>query len=309
MMVEAPGLYDLPADVYHADPCPEPSLSSGCGKALVRMSPAHAMAAHPRLSKNPIKIHKPSFDIGSAAHSILFHEDRKLFIHDGDSWRGKAAELRDAAYDRGEIPLLEEQYERARYMAELCRAQLRDHEAHEAFVGGMAERTIIWREGDVWCRIKPDWMPETMRDGAIVYDYKTTAASASPDAWGARTMWGIGADFGASFYLRGLRSHFGVEALRYRFVVQEQAPPHALSVIEIEPESLCIAAREVERAIETWRQCLASDRWPGYPKRVCHVAMPAYEESRRLAQEERDPVGPGMIDAAMDWQRPMESFG
>lgn len=304
--ITAPGLYDLPADDYHADPCPVPSLSSGCAKALVRQSPVHAMASHRRLAKIPIREDKTSFDIGTAAHAMLLHEDRKIFVHDGDSWRGKAAELRDEARERGETPLLAEQYERTKVMVDLCRAQLAEHEANEAFVGGLAERTIIWREDDVWLRIKPDWMPAKIRPGAIIYDYKSTAASAHPDAWGSRTLWGIGADFGAAFYLRGLREHFGINDIRYRFVVQEQKPPHAICVIEIMPMSLESAGREVERSIQMWRQCLRLDSWPGYPTRVCHVEMPGWLENAREEREARDPIRPDMIEAAIEWQRPLE---
>lgn len=306
-VITAPGVYELSAEEYHADPCPEPSLSAGCGKALIRLSPAHAMASHPRLAKLPIRENKTTFDIGTAAHAMLLHEDRRMFVHDGDSWRGKAADLRDAAYERGEVPMLVEQFDRVREMVELCRAQLAEHEAHGAFdlSAGVAERTVVWREGDVWCRCKPDFLPWPMVEGSIVYDYKSTAASAHPDAWGGKTMWGIGADFGAAFYLRGLRKVFGLQNLRYRFVVQEQKPPHALCVVELDQRSLASAENEVERAIETWRQCLRDDVWPGYPTRVCYVSLPAWEEARRLDRNEREPITPEMMRAVVDWQRPI----
>ena len=41
---------DISAEAYHADPAPEPSLSSSVAKILVNLSPAHARIAHPRLN-------------------------------------------------------------------------------------------------------------------------------------------------------------------------------------------------------------------------------------------------------------------
>ena len=305
-MISEPGIYDLTAEDYHNDPAPEPSLSSGCLKALLNQSPVHAMAAHPRLARHPIRENKDSFDLGTAAHAMLLHEDRKLAIWDGDSWRGKEAqEFKANAYAEGCVPLLEEQFERTREMVESCREQLADHEAHEAFVGGLAERSLFWREGDVWCRCRPDWMPLQARDGMVVYDYKSTSASAHADAWGGRTMWGIGADIQDGFYSRGIGDVLGVRDVRFRFVVQENKPPYAINVIEIAPASRELARRKVLRGIEMWRQCRRDDIWPGFAARVHYVEIPAWQEAQFLAREAEDPVTPEMVRAMIEWQRPV----
>ncbi len=304
--IDVPGVYDLTAEEYHADPCPEPSLSSGCLKALLNQSPVHAMAAHPRLALHPIRENKDSFDLGTAAHSMLLHEDRQLAVWSGDDWRtAKAKEFKAAAYERGATPLLEEQFDRTFEMVEACRLQLRDHEAHEAFVGGLAERSLFWREGDLWCRIKPDWMPLQPRNDMIVYDYKSTAASAHADAWGGRTMWGIGADIQDAFYSRGIEAVLGIRGVRFRFVVQENKPPYAINVIEVAPASRDLAKRKIMRGIEMWRQCLADDIWPGFANRVHYVEIPAWQETQFLAREAEEPVTPEMVRAMIEWQRPV----
>ena len=44
--------YDMTTDEYHADPCPEPSLSASIAETIWRESPNHARNEHPRLNPN-----------------------------------------------------------------------------------------------------------------------------------------------------------------------------------------------------------------------------------------------------------------
>jgi hypothetical protein len=44
------GIHDTTAVDYHADPCPEPSLSAHIAALLCARSPRHAWAAHPKLN-------------------------------------------------------------------------------------------------------------------------------------------------------------------------------------------------------------------------------------------------------------------
>jgi exodeoxyribonuclease VIII len=122
-------------------------------------------------------------------------------------------------------------------------------------------------------------------DLACVDDLKTTSRSASPESWN-RTLFSIGADVGASFYLRGLKAVTGVTA-RYRFVVVETSAPFALSVFELSDDVLALAHEKVEWALATWRQCLADDSWPGYPTQVCTVGLNTWEETRWFERTER----------------------
>jgi len=43
-MSHAQGIFEYTADVYHADPCPKPSLSASIAHILCSQSPAHARA-------------------------------------------------------------------------------------------------------------------------------------------------------------------------------------------------------------------------------------------------------------------------
>ena len=70
MQITAPGLYPMDAEVYHADPVAVPSLSSGIAKLLIRQTPMHAHAAHPRFGASdftPTSV----MDDGSAVQAIF----------------------------------------------------------------------------------------------------------------------------------------------------------------------------------------------------------------------------------------------
>ena len=70
-MITKPGVYDLPMAEYHADPCPEPSLSSSIIRLLCSASPLHAWTAHPRLNAAYVAEESDRFDVGTAAHALL----------------------------------------------------------------------------------------------------------------------------------------------------------------------------------------------------------------------------------------------
>lgn len=311
MTIDAPGLYDIPASEYHADPVREPSLSSSLGKLLLGRSPLHAVVRHPRLARRPLRDEKDTFDLGSAAHTLLLHDGRRFAVADKPSWQGnidgvKSAEWKTARRGEGLIPILKHQLEETELMVEACREQLAQHEAAEAFTDGKGEQTIVWREGDVWCRALIDWLPNRRRNGLIVYDYKSTAASAHPETWGGKTGWGIGFSFQSAFYVRGLQRVLRLDDVRIRFVVQERQEPWAIAVLELSPAGVAMAMRDVERVIEIWRQCRRDNLWPGYPARVVTIDPPLWEERRWLEREEREPVDPFMVERMIDAGRPLE---
>src|SRR5512135_3837265 len=105
LTITEPGIYDLPADVYHADPVPTGSLSSSGARLLLPPStPAHFRWAreHPRPST-------PAMDFGRAAHRIVLGVGEDLVEVQADSWRTKAAQqAADEARAAGKTPLLTE---------------------------------------------------------------------------------------------------------------------------------------------------------------------------------------------------------
>lgn len=305
-MINAPGVYDIPADEYHADPCPEPSLSSSIAKLLVSPggTPRHAWETNPRLNPNYVADESDKFDLGNAAHSLVLRDPQSFAILEFDDFRSRVAKAaRDAARAEGKIPLLAKNWDRVRDMARAARCELDEHhDAHDAFTNGKPEQTLIWREDKVWCRARLDWLPDM---GPFYDDYKSTSASADPDLWD-KAMMGMGFDFQAAFYLRGIRALGLWDKPVFRFVVQENYAPFALSVVALMPGALDLASRDVEIAIRRWSECLAFNSWPGYPKRTCYIDSPPWREAQKMAREVREhDASQADIRRAADAQAPL----
>ena len=271
--ITAPGCYDIPTSAYHADPCPEPSLSNSIAKVLLNDSPLHAAAQHPRLARHFRRKDKDIFDLGKAAHTLLLGKGEPFEIVKADNWQIKAARTARAdARAAGKVPILEYQFDNTAEMVEACRQQLAEHKEGDLLATGKGEQALIWQEGEVWCRSLLDWMPETVEEGAVFVDYKTTAASAHPSLWSSRTGPAIGFDFQNAFYQRGIKQVFKLKKYRFVFIVQENCPPYCLSIIEIDPPAVSKAMRHVKTAVGIWRTSLRENWWPGYPTETIRVA-------------------------------------
>ena len=281
-MISTPGVYDISEAEYHADPCPEPSLSASILKVLVSKTPMHAAAKHPRLTLDREADDRERFDIGKAAHSLMLGDPKDFVIVDADDWRTKDAKAeRDEAYAEGKIPLLAKHWERLDQMHDAGMVQLQNHEeASDAFAGGLPERTLIWQEGPVWCRARLDWLPDA---GVFYDDYKSTE-DASPQAFG-RVMDSLEYGIQAVFYARGIRALGLCDKPIFRFIAQEIAPPFALSVHQLMPEALEIAEQKVAFGIKLWGECLAAGVWPGYSRQTYHQSPSAWKVNQWLERQ------------------------
>ena len=288
MKISTAGIYEVSATEYHADPCPEPSLSASIATVLLADSPAHARHQHPRLNPFFHREEREMFDLGSAAHAYLLEGSSGFAIIDAPDWRTKAAkEERDAARTEGRLPILRHKWDDILAMVEAVNRQLDDfRDLPRPFSDGKPEQTLVWKEGAVWCRARLDWLSN---DHEVICDLKTPGASANPDQW-TRQMF-AGPDLQAAFYLRGVKTVTGKNAT-LRFIVSENYTPYALSVISLGPPALVIAEKKVRLAIELWTQCIESGQWPGYPTRTCYADLPPWEEARWLQREEREIVDP-----------------
>lgn len=285
------GIYTIDEAAYHRDDLgiDAPMLSASIANILLRQSPLHAHAAHPKLGGFPCE-ESETFDLGTAAHALILEgsEDRYVVVEAND-WRTNAAkDKRDEARTAGKTPLLLKQVENVRNMARRVRSNLAQFkELPQPLAHGTPEQTLVWQDHGVWCKARVDWLHH---DLMCIDDLKTGAVSAKPDAW-TRTMYGRGGDIQAAFYLRGLIA-VGGDTFGpghdpiFRWLVVENSYPYATSVISLSPEGLAHASDQVEQAIQLWARCLARDSWPGYPTRTCYVDPPAWSLSQWMEAEE-----------------------
>ena len=278
------GLFTIPAADYLADAGHDvPTLNSSIARVLLAESPWHAWTRHPRLNPDYQPEAREAFDLGTAFHSMMLEGGDAFAVIDAEDYRTKEAKgLRDAARAAGKAPVKAGQWANLLTMERAVHAQLMAFDGSPTPLGdgGAPEQTIVWEEDGVWCRGRLDWLHANRR---TVDDLKTTNLGAHPDAWG-RTLFNMGLDVQAGFYLRGLKRLFNVEA-ECRFLVCELTPPYAVSVVALAPDALALADRKVSRAITLWRECLATNTWPGYSPRTHVVDAPPWEYARFNASE------------------------
>lgn len=283
-MITSPGIYQLSADQYHMDPCPEPSLSSGIANILIGQSPAHAWVAHPRLNVNYQREVDSRFDLGSAAHTLLLEKNRsdRIVVVDAKDWRTNAAkEAREAATAAGKFAVLIEQYDEVCLMAHSAREFIDTTELRGLFQDGAAEQTVVWQEDETWFRCRPDWLTQDRR---IVVDYKTTE-NASPEVF-ARQISRMGYDLQAEFYTRGVRTVAEDKEPQFVFLVQEISYPYICSLIALSNTYRLVGFHKMKKAIALWQTCMAKKAWPAYSEKIAYVEAKPWD----LANVETDKI-------------------
>mgnify|MGYP001136852850 CR=1 FL=1 len=263
-----PGCHHIPENEYHADPCPVPSLSRSTIKDILDC-PLKAWMNHPRLNPRYQPKQRAIFDIGHIAHSLFIEGIDKAVSINAEDWRKNATKGEaDEARKAGKIPLLKAQYEGVRIMAEEANRQLAASELgiqsiHEE---GDSELSYIWKERDVWMRVRPDWI---RKDRKLILDYKTTSSSARPEEY-ARIITSTALEIQDSFYRRGV---YNIERVLpdFVFMVQEVSSPYLCTFIKLDTLFKEMGEQKVTRGIRLWESCLKSDIWPGYSKKVCTV--------------------------------------
>lgn len=289
-----PGLYfDVPPDVYHSDPMPQPSLSASIAHTLVSRSPLHAWLQHPRLGGRPKKVTR-AMDNGSLCHAILLGTGKEYRVVEGfDDWRKSAAQARRKEIEsEGRIALLQKDFDAAHALSEQVRAGMKRFGIE---LSGRSEVTVVWDEvtdhGEaVRCRGQMDHLIES--DGQI-WDLKFVR-SAHPKACQSHIV-SFGGDIQATAYERGLVAHRPALAGRVRF---------GFLFCEVEtgivtPVTLAGSMRDLgrsrwERAVKTWAQCLATDTWPAYVAGLTQIEAPAWahmaESDAQLSEDWSSPA-------------------
>lgn len=266
LVIDTPGIYDVPEAAYHADRVLAPtlgrSLSSSGAKAILDSPARFAWERdHP--------VVKDSYDFGQVAHTLLLGSGPEIHVVDADSWRTKAAqEERDAARAAGAVPLLKADAERAEVLVQAVMA----HPVARAIfsVDGKAEQSLYWIDDEtgVTCRGRIDWL----HPRAIV-DLKTSV-NASPAKF-SRALVDYGYALQAEWYSQGYEAVTG-ERLPFVHVVVEKEPPHLVAVYQVDAEALAFGADLASQARRLYAECESNDDWPGYSPEIELVSLPAW---------------------------------
>jgi hypothetical protein len=301
--IHKPGVYDLPIDAYHGQPCDGPSISASGLKTILLQSPAHYWAEsslNPKAERSDTR----ALRIGKAAHAWVLGEPEfaKYFVVSPfDEFRTK--EAKEWSDSQSRVVLKSAELDTIRAMAEALRAQ---PSVAGAFQGrGQMERSLIWRDAEtgIWMKARPDWLPD---DPAHYFaqEYKT-AVSAEPGKAG-RQAFDLGYDIQAALLLDGIRAVMGIEPLGVAHVVQEKEPPYAATLLMFDRDQIEFGRRRYRLALERFAERLADHQaglpeavaWPGYATEPQYFttpywvtqAMQADQETNANERTRRDPA-------------------
>jgi hypothetical protein len=288
-----PGFWpDVPAEVYHNDPCSEPSLSSSISKVLISKTPKIAFLRHPRL--NPMFKFKDDakFDLGTAVHDDLASGGNAIKVVMGfKDWRKKDAQQeRDRLRAQRFTALLEHEALLVAFAADETRAEL----LKRGVTLGAQEAVFIAQDRGVWLRSMMDSF-----DPPWINDFKTTGINLANNNTLANHIVDCGYDLQAAFYLRiaGLVFPELAGRLKFRFLFIENEEPFGLRIIEADSTLLEMGRRKMEHAIGLWQQCMASGRWSHLENLPRTVPYPNFQETRWLEKETSDGFVMGPMEA------------
>ncbi len=299
------GFVDIDAEVYHADPAPRPSLSSGLLATIVTGTLAEAREGHPRLGPpKDAEDDNKKFDIGTVAHTLVLGKGREIDVIDADAWTTKAAkEARAASKAAGRWPVLARQFEQATAMRTALFEQLADMpDERDTFTAehGVAEQAGFWQEqtplGKMWGRALYDWRAT----GCLaIRDYKTYNGQqgADPDGF-IKGLIGTGKDVQDPWYSRGVAAIAAQDAgeaidwhdVDFKFIVQDPNPPYLVAVVALNDRRW--SGERCQWALDRWAAAAGANLWRGFVPETHYVDPPAWArqqwEARMLREWEAE---------------------
>lgn len=254
----APGVHrDLDEAEYHA----APGLSYSGAKVLLDCPQRY------RYERDHGRPPKREYDLGHVAHRLLLGKGSEIKVLDFPNWLTKAAKAeKEAARDRGEVPILAHEYMAALAMAHA----VKDSPAGPLFATGEAEVSLSWvdEQTGVPLRARIDWL----HPNAIV-DFKT-CDKASPAAI-RKAVYEYSYLLQAVAYSEGARA-CGLGALPFIFVFAEKAEPHIVTVGQLDEGAYAYGEQRWREAIDLYDACVQADNWPAYSPDIETISLPAW---------------------------------
>lgn len=290
-MITTPGLYpDIDEEVYHADPCPEPSLSASLAKTIITESPLHAFYQHPRLGKGAEETEQEDEaeaakaqnqkDKGTLWHSMLLGKGRPVVVCEEKNWQKNVAkDMRTAAREVGHLPVLRKWYRQGEIMQATSEKEMKRLGLWDSYSAGQSEVTGVCQRDGLWIRARFDRLVVNESTGDV-YDWKIGGRS-NPQVVD-RQIAEMGYDLASELYLdllERVRPDLAGRT-RYTFLFQEPTFPYCLTPVLLNGEYRALGRLKYNRAFETWKRCLATGIWPGYAEEVHYAAPPGYAVTR-----------------------------
>jgi hypothetical protein len=119
-------------------------------------------------------------------------------------------------------------------------------------------------------KLRPDILP---RGGNILPDLKTCESAQRDDFEKVSARYGYWTQ--AQYYLAGCKLA-GMEFETFAMIAVEKDPPYAVAIHAVDPVDIEEGAARNNAALTTYRRCLETDTWPGYPEDISYISLPTW---------------------------------
>lgn len=259
----APGVYEIPAEAYHAGPG-------------VSVSTLRAFADNPARMRYGVRKSTAAQSFGTLIHAAVLEPDAldaRFCASDLERFDSRTAAYK-AEMERADG---RELVKRADYDEAL---RIRDSvHAHPiardllAPAGLLVERSFYWTCPDtgLLLRGRADGLRQDMR---VVVDLKSTT-DASPYEFG-RSAAEYRYHWQAAHYCDGVAAAAGWEPEAFIFIAVEKAMPYLVAAYELDPLDLDKARERLSDTKVAYAESLRNDVWPGHPTNLERIDLPQW---------------------------------
>lgn len=258
-----PGFYRMSDTEYHAT---DALSSTGIRRLLI--SPAHY--------KVPVEP-TPAMAFGTAFHLAMLQpeeyalkyvvkpEGMSFATKEGKAWKAEHAESEILSFDDAEK------------IRGMCEAVRNCCSAGELLVDGEPELAGFWNDPVYGfpCKIKIDYLNKAL--GTLADLKKTTDARPEPFI---RKAYSLGYHIQGAFYLYGMSQITKREHHDFYLIAVEDAPPHGVQTYKMSEAVIQEGLIQCQKAIEIYRQCMESGKWPCYPDERMELDLPRWAKQR-----------------------------
>jgi hypothetical protein len=286
VLIDKPGQYDIPMDVYHGQPCAGPSVSSSGLRKIYHESPADFWAFSDLNDDRFEREETDAFVFGRAAHALLLGDDdfmakfavvpasaparplQSQILARIEGRISKSAEERFEFWDpfeaqhAGKTFLSENDLDHIRHIRDALEA----HPIVPLLLEGQAEQSLIWQDTKtgLWLKSRLDVLSGT----GDLADLKSTARKSLPLIYKDIREKGYDMQLGlATMAVENVlgipfneESYAGRSALN---VFVYKSPPYHVTPVEIDYDALYWGRIKCRKAIDTMAECIRTGEWPG----------------------------------------------
>lgn len=263
---------DMPNDVYHS----QKALGSSQLRTLLKL---------PARFQHELKFSSestPAMKLGSQTHTAVLEPQeftqRYYQLPEGNKntkvYKAAAAEI--AEENPGKEGIDRKDFARLLKMRDSVYQHPKARELLSQ--AGDIEHSLFWAEDKVPCRCRPD----KVIPGAIM-DLKTTE-DASPKGF-AKSVLKFGYQFQQAFYTRGCQA-LGAGDLKFYFIAVEKTSPYYVAVYELDMAAWELGQRQVDEALQLYRDCYRQNYWPAYGDDVQTISLPGYATGQKEKKDD-----------------------